>query len=51
MAIFDVASYILKKQGIMTAMKLQKLFHYSQCWSLVWRQHQTRGGGDAGVAT
>ena len=36
MAIFDVASYILKKGGKMTAMKLQKLVYYSQCWSLVW---------------
>ena len=36
MTIFDVASYILKKGGKMTAMKLQKLVYYSQCWSLVW---------------
>ena len=34
--IFDVASYILQKRGAMTAMKLQKLVYYSQCWSLVW---------------
>jgi uncharacterized phage-associated protein len=32
----DVASYILKKLGRMTAMKLQKLVYYSQAWSLVW---------------
>lgn len=32
----DVASYILKKNGSMTAMKLQKLVYYSQAWSLVW---------------
>jgi len=32
----DVAAYILKKQGKMTAMKLQKLVYYSQAWSLVW---------------
>lgn len=32
----DVAAYILKKQGGMTAMKLQKLLYYSQAWSLVW---------------
>lgn len=34
--IFDVAKYILKKQGSMSAMKLQKLAYYSQAWSLVW---------------
>lgn len=33
---FDVAAYILEKQGAMTAMKLQKLVYYSQAWSLVW---------------
>lgn len=32
----DVAAYILKKNGPMTAMKLQKLVFYSQAWSLVW---------------
>lgn len=32
----DVASYILKQKGRMTAMKLQKLVYYSQAWSLVW---------------
>jgi uncharacterized phage-associated protein len=32
----DVANYILKKLGRMTAMKLQKLVYYSQAWSLVW---------------
>lgn len=34
--VFDVARYILKKQGILSAMKLQKLVYYSQAWSLVW---------------
>jgi uncharacterized phage-associated protein len=34
--VFDVAAYILEKQGQMTAMKLQKLVYYSQAWSLVW---------------
>ena len=28
--VFDVAAYILKKHGPMTAMKLQKLVYYSQ---------------------
>jgi uncharacterized phage-associated protein len=32
----DVVAYILKRQGSMTAMKLQKLLYYSQAWSLVW---------------
>ncbi|MCM1439935.1 MAG: DUF4065 domain-containing protein [Roseburia sp.] len=34
--IFDVAKYILEKQGDVTAMKLQKLCYYSQAWSLAW---------------
>jgi uncharacterized phage-associated protein len=34
--VHDVAAYILKKNGEMTAMKLQKLVYYSQAWSLVW---------------
>ena len=32
----DVAAYILRKSGPMSAMKLQKLVYYSQAWSLVW---------------
>jgi len=34
--VFDVARYILERQGSMSAMKLQKLCYYSQAWSLVW---------------
>jgi hypothetical protein len=34
--VHDVASYIVEKQGEMTAMKLQKLAYYSQAWHLVW---------------
>jgi len=34
----DVAAYILKKLGAMTAMKLQKLVYYSQAWHLVWEE-------------
>lgn len=34
----DVAAYILRRQGSMTAMKLQKLVYYSQAWSLVWEE-------------
>jgi uncharacterized phage-associated protein len=32
----DVAAFILRERGSMTAMKLQKLVYYSQAWSLVW---------------
>ena len=34
--VHDVAAYILKKSGPMTAMKLQKIVYYCQAWSLVW---------------
>jgi uncharacterized phage-associated protein len=34
--VHDVAAYILKKRGPMSAMKLQKLVYYSQAWALVW---------------
>ena len=34
--VFDVAKYILEKQGDMSTMKLQKLCYYAQAWSLVW---------------
>ena len=34
--VFDVAQYILHKQGTMTTMKLQKLVYYCQAWALVW---------------
>ena len=34
--VFDVASYILFKQGRMTTVKLEKLCYYAQAWSLVW---------------
>jgi uncharacterized phage-associated protein len=34
--VFDVAAYILDKQGDTTAMKLQKLCYYSHAWHLVW---------------
>lgn len=35
-SVHNVAAYILKKKGSMSAMKLQKLVYYSQAWSLVW---------------
>lgn len=34
----NVATYILEKQGGMTAMKLQKLCFYSHAWHLVWEE-------------
>jgi uncharacterized phage-associated protein len=34
--VHDVAAYILRKRGEMSAMKLQKLAYYCQAWSLVW---------------
>lgn len=34
--VFDVANYIVKKIGPVSAMKLQKLVYYAQAWSLVW---------------
>jgi len=34
--VFDVAKYILTKQGRISAWKLQKLCYYSQAWSLAW---------------
>lgn len=36
LSVFDVAKYILKSNGAMTTMKLQKLVYYSQAWSLAW---------------
>ncbi len=35
-SVHDVAAYILRQQGSMTTMKLQKLVYYSQGWSLAW---------------
>ena len=35
-SIITIAHDILKKQGSMSAMKLQKLCYYAQAWSLVW---------------
>ncbi len=32
--VHDIAAYILRARGPMTAMKLQKLIYYSQAWSL-----------------
>jgi len=35
-SVFDVASYILKKIGQISTIKLQKLVYYCQAWSMVW---------------
>lgn len=35
-SVMDVAAFILREKGAMTAMKLQKLVYYSQAWALVW---------------
>ena len=34
--VYDVADYILHRQGSMSAMKLQKLVYYCQAWCLAW---------------
>ena len=35
-SVFDVAKYILKKQGKMSTWKLHKLCYYAQAWALAW---------------
>lgn len=37
-SVFDVAKYILEKQGKMSTLKLQKLCYYTQAWSLAWTE-------------
>lgn len=39
----DVAKFILRECGELTAMKLQKLLFYCQAWSLVWEEEQLFG--------
>lgn len=39
-SVFDVAKYILHKNGPMSTMKLQKLCYYCQAWSLVWDENE-----------
>ncbi len=38
MSVFDVARYILDKQGCMSSWKLQKLCYYAQAWTLAWKE-------------
>lgn len=35
-SVFDVAKYILEKQGEISTWKLQKLCYYAQAWTLAW---------------
>ena len=39
-SVFDVATYILKKKGPMSSMKLQKLCYYAKAWFLVWEDQE-----------
>jgi uncharacterized phage-associated protein len=34
--VYDVAKYILEKQGSISTWKLQKLCYYAQAWALAW---------------
>jgi uncharacterized phage-associated protein len=34
--VHDVAAYIVKKLGVLSCLKLQKLVYYAQAWSLAW---------------
>ena len=36
--VFDVAKYILEKQGKMSTWKLQKLCYYAQAWHYTWTE-------------
>ena len=37
-SVFDVAKYILEKQGSMITWKLQKLCYYAQAWHYTWTE-------------
>jgi len=37
-SVHDVAAYILRRVGALTAMKLHKLAYYSHAWHLVWEE-------------
>ena len=39
-SVFDVAKYILEKQGRMSTWKLQKLCYYSLAWHFTWTEHR-----------
>lgn len=37
-SVYDVAAYVLSKQGKMSTWKLQKLCYYAQAWHLAWTE-------------
>ena len=39
-SIFDVAKYVLEKQGPMSTWKLEKLCYYAQAWTLAWTEKE-----------
>lgn len=39
-SVFDVAKYILEKQGAMSTWKLQKLCYYAQAWHYTWTEQR-----------
>jgi len=39
-SVFDVAKYILEKQGMMSTWKLQKLCYYAQAWHYTWTEQR-----------
>jgi uncharacterized phage-associated protein len=39
-SVHDIARYILREAGPMSAMKLQKLAYYAQAWHLVWDEER-----------
>lgn len=38
--IYDVAKYILERQGVISTWKLQKLCYYAQAWSIAWTEKE-----------
>lgn len=39
-SVYDVAKYVLERQGTMSTWKLQKLCYYAQAWSIAWTEHE-----------
>ncbi len=38
--VYDVAKYVLERQGTMSTWKLQKLCYYAQAWSIAWTEKE-----------
>ncbi|MBR1437892.1 MAG: DUF4065 domain-containing protein [Synergistaceae bacterium] len=38
--VYDVAKYILERQGRMSTWKLEKLCYYAQAWSIAWTEQE-----------